>query len=87
MISSSEAGRDASAAGCRLAAEATNLACRRWSRWALALALGAALGGCVTVKAPSGPIVVQLDVNIKQEVVYRLAADAGNTIKQNPEIF
>ncbi len=46
-----------------------------------------ALGGCVSVNAPDKPIVIELNINIKQEVIYRLAADAGNTIKDNPEIF
>ncbi len=46
-----------------------------------------ALGGCVSVNAPDKPIVIELNINIKQEVIYRLAADAGNTIKSNPEIF
>ena len=46
-----------------------------------------ALGGCVSVNAPDKPIVIELNINIKQEVIYRLAADAGNTIESNPEIF
>ncbi len=46
-----------------------------------------ALGGCISVNAPDKPIVIELNINIKQEVIYRLAADAGNTIESNPEIF
>lgn len=46
-----------------------------------------ALGGCVSVNAPDKPIVIELNINIKQEVIYRLAADAGNTISDNPDIF
>jgi hypothetical protein len=46
-----------------------------------------ALGGCVSVNAPDKPIVIELNINIKQEVIYRLAADAANTIDQNPGIF
>lgn len=45
------------------------------------------LAGCINVKAPDKPIVIELNINIKQEVVYRLAADANNTIKDNPDIF
>ncbi|ABD25757.1 hypothetical protein Saro_1313 [Novosphingobium aromaticivorans DSM 12444] len=58
-------------------------------RCLLALPLVAALatGGCISVKAPDKPIVIELNINIKQEVVYRLAADAGNTIENNPDIF
>ena len=46
-----------------------------------------AMGGCVTVKAPDKPIVIELNINIKQEVVYRLANDAAKTIENNKEIF
>ena len=46
-----------------------------------------ALGGCVSVSAPDKPIVIELNINIKQEVIYRLAADAGNTIDENAESF
>jgi hypothetical protein len=45
------------------------------------------LGGCVNVTAPDKPIVIELNVNIRQEVIYRLAADAGNTIEENEDIF
>ncbi len=52
------------------------------------LAAGAiALGGCVSVNAPDKPIVIELNINIKQEVVYRLAADAEKTIDENAGIF
>lgn len=46
-----------------------------------------ALGGCINVTAPDKPIVIELNINIRQEVIYRLAADAANTIDENPEIF
>lgn len=49
--------------------------------------LAIALSGCITVNAPDRPIVIELNINIKQEVIYRLAADAANTIEANPEIF
>ena len=49
-------------------------------------ALGS-LSGCINVKAPDKPIVIELNVNIRQEVVYRLAQDAEQTIENNPEIF
>ncbi len=45
------------------------------------------LGGCVTVNAPSEPIVIELNINITQEVIYRLAKDAGETIDENADIF
>ena len=46
-----------------------------------------ALGGCITVNAREEPIVIELNVNIRQEVIYRLAEDAGNTIEDNADIF
>ena len=46
-----------------------------------------ALSGCISVNAPDKPIVIELNINIKQEVIYRLAAEAANTIEANPEIF
>ena len=56
---------------------------------AAAVMLGSALalGGCVSVTAPDKPIVIELNINIKQEVVYRLAADAANTVDKNPDVF
>jgi hypothetical protein len=51
-------------------------------------ALGAMmLGGCVSVKAPDKPIVIELNINIRLEVVYRLAQDAQSTIESNSGIF
>jgi hypothetical protein len=64
-----------------------------WSGWravraAMMLAGGSlAISGCISVSAPDKPIVIELNINIKQEVIYRLAADAANTIEKNPEIF
>lgn len=56
---------------------------------AAALVLGGAglTGGCVSVNAPDKPIVIELNINIKQEVVYRLSADAKGTIEGNPDAF
>lgn len=55
----------------------------------LAMLLGGAVAvsGCVSVNAPDKPIVIELNINIKQEVVYRLSADAVNTIDDNPDVF
>jgi len=44
-------------------------------------------GGCINIAAPSEPIVIELNINIRQEVIYRLAEDAANTIEENAEIF
>ena len=46
-----------------------------------------ALSGCVSVNAPDKPIVIELNINIKQEVIYRLADDVKQNIESNPEIF
>ncbi len=56
-------------------------------RMAAAMLAPVALGGCITVNAPEEPIVIELNVNIRQEVIYRLAEDAGNTIEDNADIF
>ena len=53
----------------------------------MAVAGLAALSGCISVNAPDKPIVIELNINIKQEVIYRLAADAQKTIDQNKDIF
>ena len=57
------------------------------ARFAPVLAGSVALAGCVTVEAPDEPIVIELNINIRQEVIYRLAEDAGNTIEDNADIF
>jgi hypothetical protein len=52
------------------------------------LIMGAGLlPGCISLQAPDKPIVIELNINITQEVIYRLAADAGNTIDENADIF
>lgn len=53
----------------------------------LILAAAAALVGCVTVKAPDKPIEINLNVNIRQEVIYTLKQDAENLVTDNPELF
>ena len=48
---------------------------------------GGLLGGCVNVTAPDKPIVINLNISITQEVVYRLDGEAKALIQQNPGIF
>jgi hypothetical protein len=60
---------------------------RAWCASTLMLVAGAMLSGCISVTAPDKPIVIELNINIKQEVIYRLSQDAGNTIESNPGIF
>ena len=53
----------------------------------LAIGLGLATGACVNVTAPDKPIVINLNISVTQEVVYRLDNEAKSLIKQNPGIF
>ena len=46
-----------------------------------------ALGGCVKVSAPEKPIVINLDINIRQEVVVRLAEDVRDLRQRQPGEF
>ena len=54
-----------------------------------ALILGSVvvLSACVNVTAPDKPIEINLNVNIKQEVVVKLQKDAQDLITSNPELF
>jgi hypothetical protein len=49
--------------------------------------LPAGLAGCINIATPDKPIVIELNINIRQEVIYRLAEDAANTIEENADIF
>ena len=63
---------------------------RQWTRGArlaAGTALAVALNGCITVKAPDKPIDVNLNVNISQQVVIRLASDVQEMIQKNPQAF
>ena len=45
------------------------------------------LSGCVQVTAPDRPIEINLNINIRQEVVVRLQEDVRELIQQNPGVF
>ena len=45
------------------------------------------LTGCITVSPPDKPIEINLNVDIRQEVVVRLQQDAQQLIQQNPGAF
>ena len=47
----------------------------------------ATLSGCVQVTAPDKPIVINLNIAIRQEILYKLAAASEKVIEENPEIF
>ena len=51
------------------------------------IAAAVGLGGCVNVSAPDKPIVINLNINITQEVVYKLDGEAKSLIQNNPGIF
>jgi hypothetical protein len=44
-------------------------------------------GGCITLNAPDKPIVIELNIKIEQDVVYKLAPDVQQTVEQNKDIF
>jgi hypothetical protein len=45
------------------------------------------LTSCVTVRPPDKPIEINLNVDIRQEVLVRLQQDAQQLIQQNPDAF
>lgn len=61
------------------------------ARPAMRLMLGALavamLPGCVQVSTPDRPIEINLNINIRQEVVVRLQEDARELIQDNPGVF
>jgi hypothetical protein len=46
-----------------------------------------ALAGCVQVSAPDKPIVINLNIAIRQEVLYRLDQASKEVIEENSGIF
>lgn len=50
-------------------------------------ALAVPLASCITVKAPEKPIEINLNVDIRQEVLVRLQQDVEQLIRENPEAF
>lgn len=49
--------------------------------------MGLGLGGCVQIETPDKPIEINLNINIKQEVVFRLDSKAKELVEQNGDIF
>lgn len=58
-------------------------------RWRLlaVLPLIGLQAGCVQVSAPDKPIEINLNINIRQEVVVRLQKDVRDLIEENPGVF
>lgn len=45
------------------------------------------LTGCVQVTAPDKPIVINLNIAIRQEILYKLSAASEKVIQENPGVF
>ena len=45
------------------------------------------LTGCVQVAAPDKPIVINLNIKIEQEVIYRIEGAVKDAIEENADIF
>ena len=56
-------------------------------RMLAAIGLAGAASGCISISAPDKPIQINLNINVTQEVVYRLDNEAKSLIQQNPGIF
>ncbi len=55
---------------------------------ALAALLSAlSLGACVQIDTPDKPIEINLNINIRHEIVHRLDGDAKKLIEENSGIF
>ncbi len=53
----------------------------------MAIAGALAVSGCISVNAPDKPIVIELNLNITMDVVYKLSGDATKTVDTNKDIF
>jgi hypothetical protein len=60
---------------------------QKMTRTIAIIGLTAALPGCINVSAPDKPIEINLNINVTQEVVYRLDGEAKDLIQQHPGIF
>jgi hypothetical protein len=52
-----------------------------------AVGAGSLLGGCINVTAPDKPIEINLNINITQQVVYKLDGQAKSLIDDNPGVL
>ena len=51
------------------------------------MVMATGLAGCIQVQAPEKPIEINLNVNIRQEVVVSLREDVKNLDQQYPGVF
>lgn len=63
------------------------MSARRLGAAMIALGGSCMMGGCITLNAPDKPIVIELNIKIEQDVVYKLAPDVQQTVAQNKDIF
>lgn len=56
-------------------------------RLGAAAAMAVPLASCITVKSPEKPIEINLNVDIRQEVLVRLQNDVDQLIRENPQAF
>lgn len=59
----------------------------RTARILAGAAILASLAGCITVESPEKPIEINLNVDIRQEVLVRLQDDVEQIIRENPDAF
>ena len=60
---------------------------RRGANALAAMAIATALTGCVKVSAPDKPIEINLNINIRQEVIVRLTEDVRGLRQAQPGDF
>ena len=58
-----------------------------WRRMALLAGACVTLAACVNVAAPDKPIEINLNINIRQEVLVKLERDVQDLIEKNPGVF
>ena len=49
--------------------------------------MASVLTGCVQVTAPDKPIVINLNIAMRQEILYKLSAASEKVIENNPGVF
>lgn len=54
---------------------------------ACAMPLAALTAGCVKLQAPDKPIEINMNLNIRHEVIVRLEKDVQDLIQNNPGVF
>lgn len=66
---------------------AIRLQMKRIQIYALFALAASAITGCVQVAAPDKPIVINLNIKIEQEVIYKIDGAVKDAIDENADIF